>query len=110
MDIRAAFSWAEELPEGICKQDALAVIRLKWSAQNPEEASKQLGEMPAGDARNTLIQSVAERWALRDPMKALDWTVNLNGNERIIAISDFAGAWLAYLNVNNDIKQRTLAL
>jgi hypothetical protein len=92
-DLHTALAWTQELPEDICKRDALAIIYLKWSREKPEEASTQISQITAGDTRSTLIASIAENWALQDPMKALDWALKLEGNESVTAISSLAGTW-----------------
>jgi len=58
-DVYSALAWAEKLPEGLSKNDALAIIRSQLGRQNPEEAAAQLSQLPPGDSRNSLISNLA---------------------------------------------------
>jgi hypothetical protein len=92
-DADAALNWAEQLPEGVGKRDALAIIRLQLEQQNPEEVAAQINQMPSGDSRNTLISSLAAQWGLNNPQSAIGWANTLPENEKKLAMSNLVGAW-----------------
>jgi len=92
-DADAALKWAEQLPEGLGKRDALAIIRFQLEQQDPAEVAAQINTMPAGDSRNTLISSLATQWGMRDPAKAIEWANGLPESEKSLALSQLVGAW-----------------
>jgi hypothetical protein len=92
-DIQSALAWANQLPDGIGKRDALSIIRFQLAKQNPEETSGEISQLPAGDARNSLISNLAAQWGLSNPQSAINWANTLPENEKKLALSNLAGAW-----------------
>ncbi|MDB6019744.1 MAG: hypothetical protein JWR19_4233 [Pedosphaera sp.] len=92
-DIQSALTWANQLPDGIGKKDALAIIRFQLAKQNPEQTSAEISQLPAGDARNSLISNLAAQWGLSNPQSAIDWANTLPENEKKLAMSNLVGAW-----------------
>jgi hypothetical protein len=92
-DAAAALKWAEQLPEGLGKRDALAIVRFQLAKQDPEETSAEIRQLPAGDARNSLISNLAAQWGSTNPQSAIDWANTLPENEKKLAMSNLVGAW-----------------
>ena len=84
-DAQAASAWIRQLPEGTLRQEAAAGLVESWGARDPEAAAEFiLGALPAGQGRESLLKTVASRWA-RDSMalpSALAQAGQLTGSER----------------------------
>jgi hypothetical protein len=92
-DAQSALSWADQLPDGLGRKDALATICQQLGKQNPQEVSEQISQLPAGDFRNSLISNLAAQWGLSNPTGAVDWANTLPDSEKALAMSNLVGAW-----------------
>jgi hypothetical protein len=92
-DVQSALAWANQLPDGIVKNDALSIIRFQLAKQNPQAASVEINQLPAGDTRNSLISNLAAQWGLANPQDAINWANTLPENEKKLAMSNLIGAW-----------------
>lgn len=95
-DAHDALAWAEQLPEGAGKNDALAIIRSQLGQQNPAEVPAQINLLPSGDTRNTLISNLAAQWGASDPARAIEWANTLPEKERTLALTQVVGAWTTW--------------
>jgi hypothetical protein len=92
-DVPGALKWAEQLSEGVEKNDALLIIRSQWASQDPEAASAQISQLPKNSSTAGLVTTAAARWGSSNPTKALEWADTLPKTEKTLAISSSVGAW-----------------
>ena len=78
-DVQTALSWAQKLPEGATRQNALNPIVAQWSETDP--ASARLSSpcaTAAGRRAQNLLNSISRQWAQNDPQAALSWAQDLS--------------------------------
>ena len=63
--------WAEALPPGASRNQALQSVVSSWAVNTPEAAAAYVQNLPAGGARNDLFNSVVNLWASSDASAAL---------------------------------------
>jgi len=81
MDYKSAGEWLETQPEGDLKTAAIRRHALTMANHQPEEAARRAISMPAGEARDSTLKIVLERWQASDA-KAADAFVEKHGISR----------------------------
>jgi len=92
-DALSALAWAQQLPEGQVKENALLMTRYRLASQDPEAVAMQIDTLDESDSTSSLVAAVAEAWALKDPAKALAWAGTLPGSEQTLAMAKVAKSW-----------------
>ena len=72
-DPAGAAQWAETLPEGIGRNQAVAAVAAVWAKQSPEAAAAYVRQLPPGPAQQAGILAVVSVWTSRDREAALAW-------------------------------------
>ena len=78
-DYDAALKWAQELPHGKLRTNALKGVWWKYAENHPDEAEKQLAQLPAdasSEAEGAVI-TIVERLAGKDISQADQWVSSL---------------------------------
>jgi len=92
-DAKSALAWAEQLPEGSDKQEALVTIRFQLASQDPEAAAEQVAHLAESDSTSALIAAIAGHWAVSNPSKAIEWASTLGESDKTLAMGNVMGVW-----------------
>ncbi|MCI0747498.1 MAG: hypothetical protein L0Y58_19000 [Verrucomicrobia subdivision 3 bacterium] len=121
-DLNSAVAWAQALPEGAAKSEALAQISYRWAGTDPQTAASYASSqndarmlsnvagawaerephaaanyaagLPSGSAQDAAVISVVSVWARSEPMTVLDWVREFSeGPLRERAFDELLGPW-----------------
>ncbi|MFZ4483290.1 MAG: hypothetical protein ACOYOL_04835 [Chthoniobacterales bacterium] len=70
-------AWAQRLPEGEARNNALSSLFSQWSSRDPQQALRTLGTLSAAD-RPAALRSLAAGWSEKDPAAVLQWAGTLS--------------------------------
>ena len=88
-DLAAALAWAERLPAGQTRSQAIRPLLDEWSMSDPAAAVAYAAACPADAARSELLRRTVASWSMHDPEAALAWTQAMPaGHERDEAASE----------------------
>ena len=94
-DVQAARAWAEALPPGGARDNALGGIARAWATQDATAAARWIERFTAGDERDRVVTHFAGALMQRDPAGALAWASSLaDGDLRSAQLEQLAGRWL----------------
>lgn len=94
---KAAFEWAEELPDSVdvFKLNVLRRIASAAAEVAPRKAAKWAESLLGGEFEHGIPQRVGTRWAKRDPRAAMDWLSTLAaGRSRDDGVRETFRKWL----------------
>ncbi len=94
-DPEAARSWAESLPAGNARSQAIHGVWTSWTQSDPAAAHSALPELTAMDRRTGVQAIAASRWALEFSGKAMRWMASLPQGEQIPALAASYAQWPA---------------
>ncbi len=104
--------YAESLPPGDVRNQALANAVVIWGANNPAGAAALLNEIAPGDMQNSTAGQLATRWAKSDPATASQWVNSLpagpardaavEGMITVVGKSDPAGVFNWAASITNE--------
>jgi len=86
-DIQSAVVWAQKLPVGTARQNAMSNIISQWSDADPQGAADFALRATEAEGRKALLENVSRQWARNDPSAALRWASSLpesNGREAVL--------------------------
>lgn len=81
-DGRAASAWAEQLPAGPTREDALSGVAIEWADANLKDAAAWARQLPDETERQPVLLAVANEAVRGDPIEALRLAVELPGNNQ----------------------------
>jgi hypothetical protein len=76
-DIQSAVAWAQKLPPGTSRQNAMTNIISQWSDVDPTAAAEYALRTAEPEARKAMLENVSRQWARNDPQAALRWAGSL---------------------------------
>jgi hypothetical protein len=89
-DVNGAVAWAQALPKGAAKAQALVQVSYRWAEVDPKAAAA----CAARQDDLALLQAVAITWAASDPKSAAAWALELPAGERQnSAMAGAAAVW-----------------
>ena len=89
-DLDRAMAWAESLPEGQAKSQALAQMSWQWTEADPLAAAAYA----AGHDNPAMLRNVAAKWGETDPVAAVAWLAGLpDGDARNRAVESLVPVW-----------------
>ena len=80
-DPKGALVFAQSLPAGKFRDDAIINAMGQYAGRNPREALDYAQLFPAGDARDNMIGRCINSWAQTDPQAASTWVLSLPDGE-----------------------------
>lgn len=100
-DANQAVKWVRSLPDGAAKSEALAQVDYqlrksvdKLAANDPQAAAAWVRGLPADEAVEGAMTSLAKTWAQKDPAAAVAYTASLApGNARNRATAAAVSTW-----------------
>lgn len=94
-DLGTARAWAESLPPGGTRQNALGGIARSWATQDPVAATQWINQFPAGDERDRVVTQFAGAIVQRDPESAIAWASSIEDPSlRGAQLESLASRWL----------------
>jgi hypothetical protein len=94
-DLSAARAWAESLPPGGTRDNALGGMVRSWATQDATAAARWLERFAPGDERDRVVTQFAGAVAQRDPEGALAWAASIGDPDlRGAQLERLAGRWL----------------
>lgn len=85
--------WANGLPEGEPRRNALHSVFSNWSGDQPEKAIAAAASMSPDERRN-VHRAIAQGWSRRDPEAVLRWAGSLSdSDERRDIVQNAVGNW-----------------
>lgn len=81
-DGRAASAWAEQLPAGSQREDALSGVAIEWADANLKDAAAWARQLPDETERQPVLLAVANEAVRGNPVEALRLAVELPGNNQ----------------------------
>ena len=91
-DSAAAEQWAQSLSKNQRRGAMNGIIDTLLST-DPGAAANFVTNMDDSSERRSAADKVAEAWAQRDPLLAIEWAQGLNANERTGALEAALGSW-----------------
>ncbi len=90
-DVRGAAAWAQRLPQGSVRSQALAALSHRWTESDPAAAL----DYSSRHDEPRLQANVAAKWAESDPSAASAWVLGLpEGSEgRVAAVANIMNIW-----------------
>ena len=89
---RKAAEWAQSLPDGAVREQALLGIGEAWAAKDPAAAATfAVTALPPGEARRTAVTQAVTNWVQNDPAAVARWL----GQQKAGTDLDEAITWLA---------------
>ena len=86
-------AWAQQLPEGEARNNALESLFSNWSSRDPQQALSALGALSAAD-RPAAVRSLAEGWSRKNPEAVVQWAGTLpEANERNDVMRSALSQW-----------------
>lgn len=95
-DLEGSLAWAEGLPEGDTKENALSAIYSEWGREDPQQAALYGMKIENDDLRRRNLGNALGQWAYQDAVEAMTWAVeNLKkeDQEKLIPQS-LLGRWV----------------
>lgn len=95
-DLEGSLAWAEGLPEGDTKENALSAIYSEWGREDPQQAALYGMKIENDDLRRRSLGNALSAWAYQDAVEAMTWAVeNLKkeDQEKLIPQS-LLGRWV----------------
>lgn len=74
-DLEGSLAWAEGLPEGDTRENALSAIYSEWSREDPEQAALYGLKIGDDDQRRRNLGNALGQWAYQDAVEAMTWAV-----------------------------------
>jgi hypothetical protein len=94
-DLTAARSWAESLPAGGARENALGGIIRAWAMQDAAAATQWMERFAPGDERDRVVTQFASTVSRRDPEAALAWAASIGDADlRGAQLEQLASRWL----------------
>src|SRR6202043_881623 len=81
-DVQNAIAWAQKLPDGSGKQNALISIVSQWTDSDPQAAANfalRLSDVPGS---KNLLENISRQWARVDVQAAIAWVSSLPSASR----------------------------
>jgi hypothetical protein len=95
-DPAAAAAWAQQMPAGRARSEALNGVAIAWANVDASEAIQWVRQWPEGEERQNGLASVAYEVARTDPIEAMNLAVNLPSNQSRDDLINFTAAqWAA---------------
>jgi hypothetical protein len=92
-NLNQVMSWAQQLPEGEARNNALGSLFSHWSNRDAPQALAALGTLSAAD-RPAAVRSLAAGWSQKNPEAVLQWAGTLaEGRERTDVINSALSQW-----------------
>src|ERR1700746_1652708 len=85
-DPEAAFAWANTLPNGQGRDNAMQSIFSNWAGKDPQRAANVVATLPSGPRREQAMGSVSREWANLDPRAAIAWAQSLSATSQTTAL------------------------
>ena len=76
-DVNQARQWAEALPQGKARNNALEILASQWAYDNPVATAQWLNGLPSGVARDRAVVGFGRATIDRDPDSALTWALTI---------------------------------
>ncbi len=90
-----AIRWADSLPAGSGRTEAVAGIAAAWTATDPASASVWIEAMAPGEGRDRCAQSLISAIAQDYPREAWEWAMSIGEPERRLAAASEAADAMA---------------
>lgn len=93
-DIDSALAWADALPEGSGRVQAISAVFSEWARDAPGEAAALALKRAQDDPGSGLPREVLSSWGSREPAEAVAWTVaNAEPDQRERLVSGLIMPW-----------------
>lgn len=86
-----ALAWAEQLPTGSARNEALNAVIREMALRMPARAVEYVTSMPESSLRTGLMQRVVGDWAGQDPASVMAWLRQLPPSEERDSLASEAG-------------------
>ncbi len=91
---RAAIAWVEKFPDGEGRREALDGVLSTWTQMDPEKVTDYALALPAGEAKDSAVGTIARQLASSDAKNAVNWFEKLpNESARKNAIEPLVSSW-----------------
>lgn len=93
-NLQHSVQWAEDLPEGELRGQAMDAVANRYVNQDPEAAAAWAARYAEEDYAARVVEEVGDEWAERDPVASVDWLASLpEGRGQREGIHSALGEW-----------------
>ena len=76
-----AAQWAQTLPDGQARNQALIGLCASWAEKDPPNAADFAAQLPAGQVRQAALRQAIGNWIMTDPVAASTWITQFPPHE-----------------------------